>query len=98
MTGFRIDRISPEHTSNSWDSKIKVYNPYSICSFFESSEYENFWIQKGKTKFLARLIGSEHVKNIVDKIKIKKRLVVPVDVDDIQKSSELPVSLLFQTG
>ncbi len=25
-----------------WNGNIKVYNPYSICNFFESSEYENF--------------------------------------------------------
>jgi hypothetical protein len=93
-----MNMLQIKYNGYSWDGKMKVYNPYSICSFFESFEYENFWIQKGKTKFLARLISSEHVKNIVDEITIKKRLVVPVDVDDIQKSSELPVSLLFQTG
>lgn len=93
-----MNRLQKKYNGYSWNGKIKVYNPYSICSFFESSEYENFWIQKGKTKFLARLINMEHVKNIVDEITIKKRLVVPVDVDDIQKSSDLPVSLLFQTG
>ncbi|CAG8643696.1 12235_t:CDS:2 [Funneliformis mosseae] len=93
-----MNKLQKKYNGYSWDGNIKVYNPYSICSFFENFEYENFWIQKGKTKFLARLIGTEHVKNIVDQITIKKRLVVPVDVDDIQKSSDLPASLLFQTG
>ncbi|CAG8743241.1 4990_t:CDS:2, partial [Funneliformis caledonium] len=93
-----MNKLQKKYNGYSWDGNIKVYNPYSICSFFENFEYENFWIQKGKTKFLARLINMEHVKNIVDEITIKKRLIVPVDVDDIQKSSDLPVSLLFQTG
>jgi hypothetical protein len=93
-----MNKLQKKYNGYSWDGNVKVYNPYSICSFFERFEYENFWIQKGKTKFLARLINMEHVKNIVDEITIKKRLIVPVDIDDIQKSSELPVSLLFQTG
>ncbi|CAG8685185.1 6363_t:CDS:2, partial [Funneliformis caledonium] len=64
---------------------IKSPNQIAIMIFFENFEYENFWIQKGKTEFLARLIGKEHV---IDQITIEKRLVVP----------DLPVSLLFQTG
>ncbi|CAG8619143.1 7238_t:CDS:1 [Funneliformis mosseae] len=64
---------------------LKCIIHIAFCSFFENFEYENFWIQKGKTEFLARLIGTEHV---IDQITIEKRLVVP----------DLPVSLLFQTG
>ncbi|RIA99355.1 hypothetical protein C1645_811602 [Glomus cerebriforme] len=93
-----MNKLQKKYNGYSWDGKIKVYNPYSICSFFDNFEYENFWIQKGKTKFLARLIDMKHVKNVVNEIMIKKRLVVPVDVGDVQKPSELLVSLLFQTG
>jgi hypothetical protein len=65
--------------------------------FCKNFELENFWIQKGKTSFLAKLIGMKHVKNIGE-ITIKKRSIIPVNVNEIQNSTEPPVSLLFQTG
>ncbi|CAH1768998.1 12857_t:CDS:2 [Entrophospora sp. SA101] len=61
-------------------------------------EFLNYWIQKGKTSLLAKLISIEHVKDIADEIKINENSIVPVSIADIQKSSTFPVLLFFQTG
>jgi hypothetical protein len=48
---------------------------------------------------LAKLVRLEHTKDIAErKIRINKDYIIPVSVENIQESSELPVSLFFQTG
>ena len=77
-----MNKLQKKYNGYSQNDNIKMYNPYSICSFFENFKYKNFWIQKRKTKFFAKLIGTEHVKNIINQITIKKKLIVPVNVID----------------
>ncbi|PKK66884.1 DUF1703-domain-containing protein [Rhizophagus irregularis] len=94
-----MNKLKEKYNGYSWDGNIRVYNPFSICSFFYGNKLENFWVKKGRTSFLAKLVRLEHIKDIAKhEIRINRDCMTPVSIENIQNSSELPVSLFFQTG
>lgn len=90
-----MTKLREKYNGYSWDGQTKVYNSYSVCSFFDVHELENFWIKKWKTSFLAKLISIEHIKN---KTTIKRDFIIPISIESIMNSTEVPISLLFQAG
>ena len=54
-----MNKLKEKYNGYSWDGNIRVYNPFSICSFFYENKLENFWIKKGRTSFLAKLVRLE---------------------------------------
>ncbi|CAI2191752.1 16348_t:CDS:2 [Funneliformis geosporum] len=92
-----MTKLRERYNGYFWDGQTKVYNPYSVCSFFDAYQLENFWIKKGRTSFLAKLISIEHIKNITSETTIKKDFIIPVSIESIMNSTP-PISLLFQAG
>ena len=46
------DKIRKWYNGYSWDTRISVYNPFSLLSFFDKSEFNNYWFETGTPTFL----------------------------------------------
>ncbi|MDR2545312.1 MAG: AAA family ATPase [Methanobrevibacter sp.] len=44
--------IKQWYNGYSWDGKNFLYNPYSILSFFDTNEFDNYWFETGTPSFL----------------------------------------------
>ena len=83
--GFTFDR----------DCKTKFYNPFSTLSFFNEKEFDNFWIETGKSKVIA-----DYMKNRNLTVEQFRRFPIskdfarsPGDVDETT-----PEGFLYQCG
>ena len=75
-------------------SKIKVYNPWSTLSFFDTGELENYWFETGTPSFLLELIKNKDF-NIVQKASFQAYASFFTSFD-LEALEVLP--LLFQSG
>ena len=79
---------------NGYDFKgeTRVYNPFSVLSFFLHQEFNNYWFETGTPTFLIKLVaegGYYDMKNIKTKISALGNF----DIINLN-----PVAVLFQTG
>ncbi|MDR3292084.1 MAG: ATP-binding protein [Methanobrevibacter sp.] len=44
----------------SWDGVNFLYNPYSILSFFDNNEFDNYWFETGTPSFLIAVIEKQN--------------------------------------
>ncbi|MDR1820095.1 MAG: AAA family ATPase [Methanobrevibacter sp.] len=49
----------------SWDGSNRLYNPYSILSFFTKGEFGNFWFESGTPSFLMDFVRNNKSTNIL---------------------------------
>ena len=57
-TNITLSYIKKWYNGYSWNGKDFLYNPYSILSFFEKGEFNNYWFDTGSPTFLIDLIMS----------------------------------------
>jgi hypothetical protein len=79
----------------SWDGETKVYNPYSLLSFFNQLEFSDFWYQTGSPTFL------KHPKDSQPRVFDLSKGLLPINGSDVKidEIDELePASLMLQTG
>jgi hypothetical protein len=79
----------------SWDGETKVYNPYSLLSFFNQLEFSDFWRQTGTPTFLKQHNDSQpRVFDLSDNLTpIRDE---SIKINEIAKLDT--VSLMVQTG
>ncbi len=73
---------------------IKVYNPYSLISFFDQKDFKNYWFESGTPTFLIKLIKNKNfylpqAENLV----VKENIFSTYELERLN-----PSALLFQTG
>jgi hypothetical protein len=58
-----IERMRTYYNGFSFDSqaKTRLYNPYSALSFFADKEWNNYWIESGKSKVIAEYMKNRHL-------------------------------------
>ncbi|MDR1042533.1 MAG: ATP-binding protein [Clostridiales Family XIII bacterium] len=77
-----------------WDGRTRVFNPFSLLSFFQNNKYKAYWYSTGIPTFLMDVF-KEHPQEYVD-IQDKTITETLLDSHDIERAPL--VSLLFQTG
>jgi hypothetical protein len=78
----------------SWDGVTKVFNPFSLLSFFKKSEYSPYWYSTGTPTFLA----AHFDKHPDEYATIQEAEVTERTLDSHDIENAPLVSLLFQTG
>jgi hypothetical protein len=77
----------------SWGGTEKVYNPFSILSFFRGGgEYRNFWFETGTPTFLVKEMKKRSYFNLRD------TLATQHDLNSFDLRNLQPIPILFQTG
>jgi hypothetical protein len=77
----------------SWGGTERVYNPFSILSFFRGGgEYRNFWFETGTPTFLVKEMKKRSYFNLRD------TLATQHDLNSFDLRNLQPIPILFQTG
>jgi len=84
--------IKEWYNGYSWDGKRFVYNPFSILSFFDTGDFQNFWFSTGTPTFLVRLLKERNFYNL-EKQEVGAATFDSFDIENLET-----YSLLFQTG
>ncbi|KGE87787.1 ATP-binding protein [Phaeodactylibacter xiamenensis] len=91
----RVDKAKVRQWYNgySWGGTEKVYNPFSILSFFQGGgEYSNFWFETGTPTFLIREM-KKRAYYFPERIEVSQNKLNAFDLTRLD-----PISVLFQTG
>ncbi|WP_338766814.1 AAA family ATPase [Bernardetia sp. ABR2-2B] len=70
----------------------KVYNPFSVLSFFKSQEFNNYWFKTGTPTFLIKLLAENEYYDI-EEIETSLNALEKFEITNLN-----PVTILFQTG
>ena len=87
-----LDLIKEWYNGYSWDGKHFLYNPFSILSYFDSGQFQNFWFSTGTPTFLIQQLTSQKFYQ-VGKAEVGQVAFESFDFENIDL-----YSLLFQTG
>lgn len=87
-----LAKIRDWYNGYSWDLQTRLYNPYSILSFFQAQAFRNFWFESGTPTFLPRLMRKQGVYRL-DNQPVTELALGNFDLEQLQVT---PV--LFQTG
>jgi hypothetical protein len=77
----------------SWNGKERIYNPFSILQFLESSQLSNYWFESGTPKFLIELLKKDNLKYELSNIPVEIYTFSYYDIEKLNAET-----LLFQTG
>lgn len=55
-----LGKVKEWYNGYSWDGKTFVYNPFSVLSFFQKSDFQNFWFSTGTPTFLIQQLTSKN--------------------------------------
>ncbi len=89
-----LDELKKWYNGYSWDGSTKLYNPFSVLSFFDSGSFQNFWYNTGTPYFLVDLIKRERFDiTATENMLAVEESLSSDDLDRLQLKS-----LLFQTG
>lgn len=86
------EKIRHWYNGYSWDGKHKVYNPFSLLSFFLAREFDNFWFETGTPTFLVEAMRNEGVYNI------NETIVSEANLNSFDYENLSVYTVLFQTG
>lgn len=88
-----IEEVKRWYNGYSWDTKTKVYNPFSILSFFKNNNaFRNYWFATGTPTFLINEL-KKHQLTHFDSVEVTENVLNNFDLERLN-----PYSLLFQTG
>jgi hypothetical protein len=88
------DEILAWYDGYSWDGDSKVFNPFSLLSFFVRKKFESFWYSSGSPKFLIDLIKSKPESFLsLTNLRIRERMLDNFEIRNMEIEP-----LLFQTG
>ncbi|MEZ4962734.1 MAG: AAA family ATPase [Saprospiraceae bacterium] len=51
-----VEKIKDWYNGYNWGGSQRVYNPFSLLSFFKNQQFNNFWFETGTPTFLVELI------------------------------------------
>lgn len=88
------NRLRKWYNGYSWDQNNKVYNPYSILSFFNENKFNNYWFKSGTPTFLIKSIKekSYDLANL-ESVEVDENTFEAFEIDGVNIHS-----LLYQTG
>lgn len=78
----------------SWDGRTRLYNPFSLLSFFDDSNFRNFWFATGTPTFLIETIR----RRGVEPMKIENKKFYEPYFEKFTIETLDIYNLLFQTG
>ena len=78
----------------SWDAETRLYNPFSLLSFFGANDFGNFWFATGTPTFLVNSIRDRGI----DPQELEDKEVSYSFFDKFTLEGLDMVGLLFQTG
>ncbi len=88
-----LAKIKFWYNGYTWNMKEKVYNPFSVLSFFaDAGNFRNYWFQTGAPYFLVKELRK---RNIFDISKIKTTVETLTSFDAMNLNTTV---LLYQTG
>ena len=87
-----LAKIREWYNGYSWDLRTRVYNPYSILSFFQAQAFRNFWFESGTPTFLPKLMHRKKVYRL-DKLRVDELALGNYDLEELEL-----VPVMFQTG
>lgn len=76
----------------SWGQDVKLYNPFSLMSYLDTGQFNNYWFSTGTPTFLLKLMRQKWLYE-VDEVEVDELAFAAYDLTDLQV---YPV--LFQTG
>jgi hypothetical protein len=88
-----LAQLKDWYNGYSWHKgQSKVYNPFSVLSFFHGKDFDNFWFASGTPSFLVKLLKKHYCYDLED-LKVTRSTFESFALDNIS-----PESMLFQTG
>ncbi|MBQ7606563.1 MAG: AAA family ATPase [Desulfovibrionaceae bacterium] len=89
------DTIKMYYDGFSFDGKTRVYNPYSLLTFFSSGEIANYWYESGSPTFIVNWMR----KNGIDAPDEYSGIEVGLDfTSSFEIENAKPYNLLYQSG
>jgi len=76
----------------SWGSHERVYNPFSLLSFLNGRQFQNFWFETGTPTFLVREMKRRKIYDA------SNRQQTSGDLTNFDFTRLNPITVLFQTG
>lgn len=95
---LKLDRVAllaqlrEYYNGYTWDGVTRIYNPFSILSFFKALEFRNFWFETGTPTFLLKLLRRDHLYQL-DDMEVHELVFSSYDIERLQTTP-----ILFQTG
>lgn len=87
-----MEKIIEWYDGYSWDGKNRLFNPFSILSFFSDGTFFNYWWQTGTPSFLIKLLRNQK-KYHLEEVEGGQDLFESYSLDNLEYRA-----LLFQTG
>lgn len=76
----------------SWGENITLYNPFSLMSYLDTGQFNNYWFSTGTPTFLLKLMRKKWVYEI-NEVEVDELAFATYDVEALQV-----YPMLFQTG
>ena len=75
-----------------WGGKTTLYNPFSLLSYLERRQLDNFWFATGTPTFLIKEMYKRKL------YQVKDRVATGLDLTSFDITRIKPLTVLFQTG
>ena len=92
LEGVDLDLLRKWYNGYSWDGINRVYNPWSLLSYFDFGQIMNFWFQTGTPTFLTKLLRENNLFELPE-LSENSGVLLSFPTGPVQ-----PIPLLFQTG
>jgi Predicted AAA-ATPase/PD-(D/E)XK nuclease superfamily len=93
LTIYDPQQIKKWYNGYSWGGKDKVYNPFSLLSFFSGDgQFKSYWFETGTPTFLIGLSKNQQIYDFEN----AKISAIQLSTYDLERLQILP--LMFQTG
>lgn len=86
------EQIRHWYNGYSWNGVQKVYNPFSLLSYFVAKEFKNFWFETGTPTFLVKTMRRQKIFNI-NQLRATDTTLDSFDIEALNTTT-----ILFQTG
>lgn len=64
----------------SWNGKAKVYNPFSLFSYFDAERFDNFWFETGTPTFLVKAMREQQFYSI-EKLEVSDAVLDSYEIE-----------------
>ncbi|MEM0991676.1 MAG: AAA family ATPase [Bacteroidota bacterium] len=89
-----LDYVKIWYNGYAYDPNIKLYNPFSILSFFQAHRFSNFWFATGTPTFLVKMVRDRGVKPTI----FVNKMVADTFFTKFSLAELDLAGLLYQTG
>ncbi|MEM0991931.1 MAG: ATP-binding protein [Bacteroidota bacterium] len=89
-----LEGIKTWYNGYAYDPDIKLYNPFSLLSFFQAHQFNNFWFATGTPTFLVKSVRNQAIfPSELEKIVVSNTFFDKFSLEAIDA-----IGLLYQTG